>query len=317
MDGESFKVGISACLLGENVRYDGTHKLDRYLRHTLGQFVRFIPVCPEVECGLPVPREAMRLVGDADRPRLLTVNSKQDLTERMESWGQKRLAELEKEELCGFIFKSKSPSSGLYRVKVYTEDGMPGRTGTGLWARMFTDRFPLLPVEEDGRLHDPVIRESFITRLFAAKRWSELVQSGPSLGRLIEFHTRHKLLLLAHSVPVYRELGKLLAEGKSLPPEELYTVYERRFFQGLSHYPSVKKNVNVLYHILGHFKKQITADEKQETVEILQQYASELIPLVVPVTLLNHFVRKYGKEYLAGQYYLKPHPTELRLRNHV
>lgn len=317
MSQEPLPVGISACLLGENVRYDGTHKLDRYLRHTLGQFVRFVPVCPEVECGLPVPREAMRLVGDPQSPRLMTINSKQDLTEQMEHWAERRLQELEKEGLCGFIFKSKSPSSGLYRVKVYTEAGMPGRIGTGIWARRFTERFPLLPVEDDGRLHDPVIRENFITRIFVTQRWQELLQSGPSLGRLIDFHTRHKLLLLAHSVPIYRELGKLLAEGKEKPLDELYAVYEERFFYGLRHHATVKKNVNVLYHILGHFKKDITSDEKQEAVEIIQQYAGGLIPLVVPVTLLNHFVRKYGKEYLADQYYLRPHPTELRLRNHV
>jgi uncharacterized protein YbbK (DUF523 family) len=173
---EKIRLGISSCLLGQNVRYDGGHKLDRYLTDTLGQYVEYVPVCPEVECGLGVPREAVRLVGDSESPRLVTVKTKQDLTERMMTWAGKRVKELEKEGLCGFVFKSGSPSSGMERVKIYNERGMAEKKGRGMFARAFMDHFPLIPVEEEGRLHDPRLRENFIESIFALMRWRELVQ---------------------------------------------------------------------------------------------------------------------------------------------
>jgi uncharacterized protein YbbK (DUF523 family) len=219
---EVIKIGVSTCLLGESVRYDGGHKLDRYLRDTLGQYVQYVPVCPEVECGLPTPREAMRLVGDPENPRLLTVKTKVDHTERMKSWARGRLRELEKEDLCGFVFKKNSPSSGLFRVKVYNEHGVPRRVGIGGWARAFTEHFPLIPVEEEGRLNDPVLRETFVDQIFTMKRWRAMLADGRRRGTLVEFHTQHKLLLMAHSPEHYRQLGRLVAESKRHSPKELF-----------------------------------------------------------------------------------------------
>ncbi len=314
---ENIKLGISTCLLGENVRYDGGHKHDRYITDTLGAYLTFVPVCPEVECGLPVPREAMRLVGKPDSPRLVTIRSKVDHTERMLSWAQKRVKELEAEGLCGFIFKAGSPSSGMERVKVYDENGVPAKTAQGLFARAFKEHFPRIPAEEDGRLHDPGLRENFIERIFALKRWRDSLQKGRTVGNLVDFHARHKLLCLSHSEKHYRAMGRLVAEGKSMPQDRLYMDYERLFMESLRLKATARKNTNVLQHMMGYFKHDLTADEKQELLEVIDDYRRELVPLIVPVTLINHYVRKYDKAYLAQQVYLNPHPLALRLRNHV
>jgi uncharacterized protein YbgA (DUF1722 family)/uncharacterized protein YbbK (DUF523 family) len=316
---EKIRLGISACLLGESTRFDGGHQLDRFITGTLGQYLEFFPVCPEVECGLGVPREAMRLVGDPEAPRLMTVRTKVDLTHRMLTWAQKRVGELEQENLCGFIFKSKSPSSGMERVKVYNESsrGAPVARGVGLFARIFMEHFPLLPVEEEGRLHDPVLRENFIARLFGLQRWREFLAPGPNLRGLVAFHTRHKLLILAHSPNHYRELGRLVARAKELPLPELCRRYASRLMEALRLKATPKKNTNVLSHLMGYFKKDLTPDEKQELREVIDSYRLGYVPLVVPTTLINHYVRKYHQLYLQEQFYLHPHPVELQLRNHV
>ena len=314
---DKIKIGISACLLGDHVRYNGGHQLDRYVRDTLGQFFDFLPVCPEVECGLPVPREAMRLVGDPSDPKLLTNRTGIDHTQRMVSWAKRRVTELEKEALCGFIFKKDSPSSGMQRVKVYSEKGMPQRKGIGMFARVFMDYFPRIPVEEDGRLHDPKLRENFIERIFALDRWRNLVSRRKDMGQLVDFHTREKLLLLSHSPGHYRQMGKLVAQGKSWAASNLFDTYEKHFMEALSLKATPAKNTNVLHHILGFFKKQLSSDEKQEMLGIIHRYRKGLVPLIVPVTLVNHYVRKYRQPYLALQSYLNPHPVELKLRNHV
>jgi len=311
------KIGISRCLLGEPVRYDGGHQHDRYLTGTLGRFVQYVPVCPEVECGLPIPRESMRLVGDADAPRLMTRKTKIDHTGRMQAWSNKWVKALEKENLCGFVFKKNSPSSGLHRVKVYDEKGRPGKMGIGLWARAFTNHFPLIPVEEDGRLNDPKLRENFIEQIFAMKRWRETIAKRRRMGAIVDFHTRNKLLILSHSQADYRKMGKLVAGGKQLPIEKLYGEYETLFIQSLRLKTTIKKNINVMQHMMGYFKNHLGADEKQELLEILDRYRGESLPLIVPITLFNHYVRKYKQSYLADQTYLNPHPLELKLRNHV
>jgi uncharacterized protein YbgA (DUF1722 family)/uncharacterized protein YbbK (DUF523 family) len=307
------KLGISACLLGQNVRYDGGHQHDRFLTDTLGRFVSYVPVCPEVECGLSVPREAMRLVGTADSPRLITISTKKDITEQMITWARKRVRELQGEDLCGFIFKSKSPSSGMQRVKVYSEqNGIPAHNGVGMFARTFMEHFPLLPCEEEGRLHDPALRENFIERIFVYRRWRETLAEGGA-GAVVDFHTRHKLLILSHSTTHYREMGRLVAQGKALNTAE----YQALLMEALALRATVKKHVNVLQHMMGYFKKVLSPDEKKELLEIIESYHREQVPLIVPITLINHYVRKYGEDYLAGQYYLTPHPLELKLRNHV
>jgi len=313
------RLGISACLLGQPVRFDGGHQWDRFITDTLGQYVEFVPVCPEAECGLGVPREAMRLVGDPENPRLLTVRTRVDLTHRMLTYARQRVRALEQENLCGFIFKSKSPSSGMERVKVYPEPGpgSPVTRGVGLFARVFMEHFSLLPVEDEGRLHDPVLRENFIEAIFVLSRWRELLAAGPSLGALVAFHTRHKLLLLAHSPRHYRELGRLVARAKEMPLPELYDHYQSQLLEALRLKTTPKKHTNVLHHLMGYFKKDLSPDEKQELLEIIDYYYQGAVPLIVPVTLINHYVRKYRQPYLQDQFYLHPHPLELQLRNHV
>lgn len=311
------KIGISACLLGEKVRYDGGHKLDHYIKETLGKYVTFIGVCPEVEMGLPVPREAMRLVGDKDSPRLLTIRSNIDYTDKMLAWASKKLDKLENEKLCGFIFKSRSPSSGMKGVKVYNDSGIPVKTGVGIFAKSFMEKFPLLPVEDEGRLHDPVLRENFIERVFVYKRWQDLIESDWSAGKLVTFHTNHKFLILAHSPKHYSKLGKLVADAGKKSGETLKMEYLAALMEALKLIATVKKNANVLQHISGYLKRFLSSDERQELSEIISNYYHGLTPLIVPITIINHYVRKYNEPYLKRQYYLNPHPMELMLRNHV
>ena len=314
---EKIRLGISTCLLGEKVRYDGGHKLDRFLTDTLGQYVEYVPVCPEYECGLPVPREAMHLEGDPENPRLMTVKTKQDKTDRMLRWARRRVVELEKENLSGYIFKSKSPSSGMERVKVYNEKGVVSKNGVGMFARVFMEHFPLLPVEEEGRLHDPVIRENFIERVFALFRWRQAMAQSRSRRSLIEFHTRHKLLILAHNQQRYREMGRLVARAKEMPLKDLLDEYQAQLLEVLKFKTTPKKNANVLMHIMGYFKEQLSSEEKKELLDVIELHRTGSVPLIVPVTLVNHYVRKYREPYLTEQVYLNPHPVELQLRNHV
>jgi uncharacterized protein YbgA (DUF1722 family)/uncharacterized protein YbbK (DUF523 family) len=314
---ERVRLGISSCLLGNAVRWNSGHKMDRYLTRTLGLFVDYVPVCPEVEAGFGIPRESMRLVGDPEKPRLITFKTKTDNTDQMLHWARQRVKELEKEDLHGFIFKSDSPSSGMIRVKVYTEKGMPVKKGVGMFAREFMNHFPLIPAEDDGRLHDPKIRENFIERIFALQRWRQTIANGKNMGNLVDFHTRNKLLILSHSQQHSRLMGKLVAAGKQMPMEELYAQYEALLMEALALKTTPKKNLNVLQHLMGYFKKQLSRDEKRELLEVFEQYRQEFVPLVVPITLINHFVRKYDQQYLKMQTYLNPHPVELKLRTHV
>ncbi len=313
----AIKIGISSCLLGNRVRYDGGHQHDRLITETLGKYFQYVPVCPEEECGLGTPREAMHLAGDPDKPRLVTRKTGIDHTEKILSWARKKVSDLEKEKLQGFIFKSRSPSSGMERIKVIGDDGKVRNTGVGMFAREFMNHFPLLPVEEDGRLHDIGIRENFIQRIFAYNRWRSLLAENKSLGGLVAFHTKHKLLIMSHSETHYREMGRLVAHGKENQLSEVFTKYEKMLLEALRLKTTVKKNINVLTHMLGYFKKVLSSDEKKEMLDIIEQYRHQYIPLIVPVTLINHYVRKYDDKYLAGQYYLSPHPLELKLRNHA
>lgn len=316
---EKIRIGISACLLGEKVRYDGQHKQDHFLTDTLGPFVEYVPVCPEVECGLPVPREAMRLVGSVDQPRLMTQRTGKDLTGQMQTWAKTRLKELENESLLGFIFKSKSPSSGMERVKVYNgKGGMAGR-GIGIFARAFMEHFPLLPVEDEGRLNDPVLRENFIARIFTLQRYRNAITPRLSISGLTNFHAAHKLLLMSHSPDLARKMGKLLAEAahSGKPLADTAAEYEIALLNVMKSIATAPKNVNVLQHIAGYFKKILDPEEKKELNELFQDYRNGLAPLIVPLTMINHYVRKYKPAYLQNQAYLNPHPVELHLRNHA
>jgi uncharacterized protein YbgA (DUF1722 family)/uncharacterized protein YbbK (DUF523 family) len=315
--GDRIKIGISACLMGEPVRWNGGHARDRYLTDILGQYAEYVPVCPEVECGMGVPRETLRLVGNPDNPKLVTSKKNVDHTRRMTEWARKRVKELEKENLCGFVFKKNSPSSGLYKVPVKNFKGMPQKKGQGIFARIFTEHFPLVPVEEDGRLHDAKLRETFIEQIFTLMRWRETLSKKKRLASLIDFHARHKLLIMSHSPTHLKMMGKLVAESKTLPAEDVFVQYESLLIGALRLKSTLKKHINVMQHIMGYFKRQLSSDEKQELLEIIEQYRQEFVPLIVPVTLLNHYVRKYKQPYLAQQFYLNPHPISLKLRNHA
>ena len=316
MDGK-IRLGISSCLLGNKVRYDGGHKLDHFLTDTLGHYVEYVPVCPEVEVGLSIPREALRLVGDPLAPRLVTNRSGEDLTGRMQSWAIRRLDELEKEDLCGFIFKSGSPSSGMERVRLYDSNGVPRKIGVGIFARAFMERFPSLPVEDEGRLNDPDLRENFIERIFAFRRWRELEDGEFTVGALVKFHSAHKLQIMAHSPRHYTEMGRLVAHGAEMEPLDLARAYRGMFLEALGHQATPGRNANVLKHIAGYFRRKLDSSERQELSDTVENYRTGLFPLIVPITLINHYVLKYDDPYLKQQHFLQPHPLELKLRNHA
>ena len=314
---DKIRLGISTCLLGEPVRYDGGHKLDRYLRDTLGQFVEYIPVCPEVELGLTVPRESMRLITATNGERLVTTRSGVDYTDRMLAWSRKRVLEIEKEDLCGFIFKSASPSSGMERVKVYGPKGIPIKHGVGLFAGAFMHHFPRIPVEDDGRLNDPDVRENFIERIFALKHWREAIRSRKIAGAIVDYHTKNKLLILAHSPKHYQTMGALVADSGRMDAAALKQQYQTLLMEALKLKATPAKHANFLQDMAGYFKLQLSPDEKRELQEVIELHRQNILPLIVPITLLKHYVRTYDQAYLREQTYLNPHPLELKLRNHV
>jgi len=299
------------------VRYDGGHQRDGFLTDVLGRYVEWVPVCPEVEVGMGVPREPIRLVGRADAPRLLGGNSNTDHTAAMARFSERKMRELEGLDLCGYVFKKNSPSCGMARVRVFNARGAQTATGTGVFARAFMTHFPLIPVEEEGRLQDAGLREHFIERVFCYRRWRDLAASGVTKSALVDFHTRHKLLLMAHDPVRYRALGRLVADGRGDRAAPLSDLYSREFMAALAVKPTANKHVNVLEHIRGHFSRELTADERRELTGVIDDYRRGLIPLVVPITLMKHYVRRFRKSYLADQVYLDPNPKELMLRNHA
>jgi len=311
------RIGISSCLLGEAVRFDGGHKRDEFLTGTFGSFVEWVPVCPEVECGLGTPRESMRLVRVNHDVRLLTVRSARDLTDQLETYARARVEQLASEDLCGYVLKKDSPSCGLERVKVYGAHNVPVKSGRGLFAASLLDRFPELPVEEEGRLSDPRIRENFVERVFAYWRLRDLFRTEWNLGALVRFHTAHKLILMAHSPQAYQQIGRLVARAWNLPRIELAQRYTKMFMSALALMATVRRHTNVLQHMAGYFKDRLDKASKTELVETIDAYRNELVPLIVPITLLRHYVRIHNMSYLTGQLYLEPHPRELMLRNHV
>jgi uncharacterized protein YbgA (DUF1722 family)/uncharacterized protein YbbK (DUF523 family) len=311
------RIGISQCLLGEQVRFDGGHKLDRFITLTLGQYFEWIPVCPEVELGLGIPRETLRLVQLEEGTGLVMPKSGRDWTREMTEYAKKRVAKLAGEELTGYILKSDSPSCGMERVRVYAPNGMPTRNGIGLFARELLRYFPDLPIEEEGRLSDPRLRENWIERVFAYHRLRSLWKSKWTIGDLVDFHTAHKLVLLAHSPKTYGDLGRLVAVSKKTSRQELRRQYQASFMAALKILATRGRNTNVLQHMAGYFKKQLDDGSRQELQEHITDYRNSYVPLIVPVTLIKHYVRQFGVSYLAGQVYLNPHPKELALLNHV
>jgi len=314
---DKIRLGVSACLLGEPVRYDGGHKRDLFLTGTLADYVEWVPVCPEVELGLGVPREAIRLVGRPEAPRFVRERTGEDLTPRMRRYAEDRVRQLAALELDGYVLKRASPSCGLFRVRVYRDGGVPSGDGRGVFAAALVERLPMLPVEEEGRLADPALRENFVERVFAMARWRAFVAGHPRPRALVAFHTAQKFAVLAHSAEQYTRLGRLVAKaGRSLA-REVVDEYGRGLMTALSVRTSRGRHANVLQHLAGFLKRELGPDERAELAEVIAEYRGGLVPLVVPITLLKHHVRRLGVTYLADQVYLNPHPKELMLRNHV
>ncbi|MFN0057158.1 MAG: YbgA family protein [Planctomycetota bacterium] len=315
---ETIRVGISACLLGQKVRYDSGHKRDHYITQVLGEFFEFVPVCPEFEVGMGIPREAVRLVGSIEAPRMIGTATGADWTERMRRYNAERLARSDLENLSGYLLKKDSPSCGMERVKVYRSDGgMPEKKGSGLFAAALKARFPLLPIEEEGRLGDARLREGFIVRVFAYHRLRALFAGRLKPRDLVAFHTRHKMQLLAHSPTRYRELGRIVATHDKYAPAELRDEYAELFMTALAERATHRKHANVLQHMIGHLRDHLAADERAELVTLIDDYRRELIPLIVPLTLIRHHADRHAVAYLRDQVYLRPHPKEMRLLNHV
>jgi len=310
------RIGISSCLLGEEVRFDGGHKRDTFLTQVLDSYVEWVRVCPEVEVGMGVPRETLRLVRVDGDTRMLTTRTGVDHTDSMRAWAKKRTTALAGMDLRGYVLKKDSPSCGMERVKVYG-DGGGARVGIGTYAEVLKARFPSLPIEEEGRLTDPVLRENFIERVFAYDRLRALFDGRWTQASLVAFHTAHKMALLAHSTTAYQELGRLVAGGTKIPRPDLQRQYEELFMRTLARPATAKRHTNVLMHMAGHLKKILDDECRKELLDCIDEYRRGLVPLVVPVTLLRHYVRLHRIQYLAGQTYLEPHPRELMLRNHV
>ena len=315
-ESEKIRLGVSSCLLGEEVRYDGGHKKDPFLTDTLGPFVEWIPVCPEVEIGLAIPRDTIRLVGDAREPRLVVQKTGDDLTDRMRRFALAKTQELEALGLDGYVLKRASPSCGLFRVRVHRENGAPRSAGRGLYARALVERMPMLPVEEEGRLVDGAIQESFIERVFAAARWRSFVERKPRPRDLVAFHVAQKFAILAHSPAHCARLERLVAAAGSLTPETLVQ-YHTVFMQALAVRATRTRHANVLQRLADLVKRELDAPSRAELADVIHEYRLGLVPLVVPLTLVKHHVRRVGPAYLRDQVYLSPHPKELLLRNHL
>jgi uncharacterized protein YbgA (DUF1722 family)/uncharacterized protein YbbK (DUF523 family) len=310
-------VGISQCLLGEKVRYDGGHKHSKICTELLAGRFDFIPVCPEMGIGMGAPREAIHLQGKLNEDAVRAVGNRTpglDVTEKLESYARQKAEELT--QLCGYVFMGRSPSCGLGGIKVYHDNGYPaGRSTQGIYAREFLQRHPLLPVEEEGRLRDPKLCENFVARVYAWQRWQALQTTGLTLASLQDFHARHKYLLMAHRPESYRHLGRLVALAHQRPLPQVASDYLQEFMATLKIASSNRSHTNVLQHLLGYLKKQLDAPSKQEMLKLIDDYRQGRVPLIAPLTLLKHHLQKHPNEYVQRQVYLEPHPPELMLRN--
>lgn len=310
------KIAVSSCLLGEEVRYDGGHKNNRYVSRVLVDYFDFVPLCPEVAIGLGIPRPTIRLVQEGDEVRARShADSADDYTEVLAGYGRKMAASLTR--VSGYILKKDSPSCGMERVKVYPPEPArpPEKNGVGIYAGVILEALPNLPVEEEGRLTDPRLRENFIERVFLYASWQALLARGLTPKGLVEFHTVHKFAILAHDETVYRQLGQIVARAGSVPIEECAESYIALLMQGMKTLTTPKKHANVLMHIMGFFKEDLEKDDKAELLRLIEAHREGLVPVIVPITLINYFRKKYPNEYIEGQTYLEPHPPELMLRN--
>jgi len=314
---EEIRIGISTCLLGEQVRYDGGHKHDRYVTDVLGRYFRFVAVCPEVEVGMGVPREPVRLVRCRDDIRMVGVRSATDHTASMRRHAARRVEQLRGLDLSGYILKKGSPSCGLERVRTYTAMGMPAPASRGLFAHALVEAMPLLPVEEEGRLCDERLRESFVERVFAYRRLCGTFSPRWKIADLVALHTREKMLIASHAPSAEKELGRLVAAARQVERAELQRRYCGLFMRALARPATRARHVNVLQHMLGHFRRRLDAPTRAAIADVIERYRTGAAPLVAPITLLRHYAVLCGVGYLTEQTYLEPHPAELMLRNHV
>ncbi|MDQ2077854.1 DUF523 and DUF1722 domain-containing protein [Marinimicrobium sp. ABcell2] len=308
-------VGVSQCLLGEPVRYDGGHKHDRYLTEVLSQYFHYRPVCPEVAVGLGIPRKPIRLVATDRGTRVRGIaEASLDVTEALEAEAERTVSAMP--ELSGYIFMQNSPSCGVFRMKRYSEDGMPvDSAGQGAYARRLIERMPLLPIEEAGRLNDAALRENFITRVFAYHDWQQCLEKNPSPAALVDFYSRYKYQVMAHHPASYQAIGRLLADVGKRDAEQVNREFIALFMAALQHKATRRGNTNAIMHLRGYLKGLLNADEQQELSGLIEQYRGGKVPLVVPLTLLKHYLRKVDNPYLQKQTFWCPHPENLGLRN--
>ncbi len=312
---EKIVVGISSCLLGNEVRFDGGHKRHSYIEQTLGQYFQFRSFCPEVECGMGIPRPAVQLRNTGRDIRCVEFkNHNVDVTERLQSISEQQRHWLS--GLCGYILKKDSPSCGMERVKVYGTH-VATRNGTGIFAGYLKQQFPILPVEEEGRLGDPGLRENFIQRVFVMRRWQELRQQPLTVNGLMTFHSRHKLIAMSHDQNQARMLGRIVAVSHSGAMEAMADRYISALMACLKIVASRGNHVNVLQHIQGYLKNKLDADDKKELIETIESYRLGIVPLIVPITLLKHHFRKQPDTFIDNSYYMSPHPAELALFNEI
>lgn len=310
-------IAISSCLMGNEVRYDGGHKQSKYCLNTLSDWFEYKPICPEMGIGMPAPRPPIHLVEKEEQIRVVQVDDHSvDVTGKLRSFAKDRLPELTR--ICGYIVIRNSPSCGMERVKVYHDNGNPaGKSTRGVYIGEIMKQRPELPVEEEGRLQDPKLRENFITRVFAYDDFQETIKKNPTVDALVKFHSRYKYLVMAHCYEDYKELGRLVANQDGLPIENLIEQYEQGLMKSLKKVANAKSHSNVLYHILGYLKENLTSSAKQELISVIEQYRKGMVTLIAPVTLINHYIKQFGNEYIASQAYLNPHPIELGLRNYL
>lgn len=311
-------IAISSCLLGNKVRFDGGHKQSKYCLNTLSDWFDYQPVCPEMGIGMPAPRPPIRLIEDDDKDiRVVQVDDHSyDVTDELKAFAKEKLHDLN--DVCGYIVIRNSPSCGMERVKVYHQNGNPaGRSDRGVYINEIMNERPELPVEEEGRLQDAKLRENFITRVFAYQDFKNSVKSQPSVNALVKFHSRYKYLVMAHSYAGYKSLGRLVANNDDLGLDDLVITYEKELMLVLKKLANAKSHSNVLYHIMGYLKEDLTSQAKQELIQVVEQYRKGIVTLIAPITLINHYIKQFGNDYIARQAYLNPHPVELGLRNYI
>lgn len=309
------KLGVSSCLLGNLCRYDGAHAKDDYVVKILQNYFEFVPYCPE-HLVFGTPRETIRLVEKEGTVTVETTKTKKDVTHVLNEVSYECARQMAHDELCGFILKSKSPTCGMERVKVYQEINVPSeKKGVGLFAQAINELYAFLPVEEEGRLNDDWLKENFLMQIFAYKDLHQFLQTKPTFNELVQFHTSYKYLIYAKSQNSYKQLGNLVANHEKKSLQEVLNEYKIGFLKAIALKSDIAKTYNVLLHIYGYFKKEISKEEKEIILLTLEEYKEQIIPLIAVVKIINLYVTRFDISYLKSQKFLNPYPKELALRS--